>query len=478
MQPEIRVRRQDYYVAVRVRRAFTRFATEVLDIGECIDRADGKVWISAVIGALLIVQGALIFQIYWGSDLSVRFYGSASYRHIAENLVQKGFYSLDGVSATAYRQPLYPAVLATLMSMFGSNWIVAAIVLQSSIDIVIGCFIVTISLRIFQSRLGASLGALLYILHLSFHRESLTQRETVFFTLLLVVFLYLLIARRRDVVSYPALFLVAALAYLTRPTGFLLLSALLVVIAIERGALIKSSGTVISLLIGTLLFVVTIVPYHVYLYRQFAEISLIAPQTTNGVNLYHGNNPDTDRIYPHVDVDQFVPFIREILAREGIRGEFQTSEFLKAKAIDYIVKEPLTFLKRAVVKLGALYSPIATPLGSGTLTERAGKVVIGDFRSYLWSHGTLQSTLGIVNAVFVVIVLLGAAGCTLRRQTWQSRYRKQVMLILCPIVLVTLVHMVTFGETRHRLPLDPLLIILAGSYYSSKLQEWQQNRDR
>jgi hypothetical protein len=158
-----------------------------------------------------------------------------------------------------------------------------------------------------------------------------------------------------------------------------------------------------------------------------------------------------------------------MLAQEGIKGEFEESQFLKERAIDHIVNAPLAFGKRAMVKLAALYSPVATPLGYGKLTEQDGSVVIDDFRMYLSpEHGAVKTLFRIVETVFGVILLFGVVGFTWRLPTWYHRHPRELILILSPIVVVTLVHMVTFGETRHRLPLDPLLIILAATYYVSK----------
>jgi len=431
-----------------------------------IEKSDTKMMMLVIIAALVIVQLAMVLQVYWGRDLSAQFHGSASYRQIAENIVEKGLYSLDGVHATAYRPPLYPLFLALLMWPFRQAWVFAAISLQSLMDILAGVLTVSISLTVFRSKLGTSLAAFLYIIHLRFHLESVRQRETVLFALLLLLFTHLLISRRKNFFTYATLSLVSAFAYLTRPTGVLFLPILLLAILLERGKLIKNQEGLTCLAVVILLFVAVTLPYHAYLYRQFSRFSPLVPSSTTGLNLYQGNNPTTERIYPYVDVDLFYPWIQDMLAQERIDDEFQASQFLRDRAIDYIVKHPAAFVKRAVAKLCALYSPVATPLGSGRLVERDGKVVLSDFR-----FGPLSKS-AIFNAVFITALLAGAIAFLVRMRRCHGFCRIQVFLILCPIALVTLVHMITFAETRFRLPLDPLIIILAASYYSSKLREW------
>jgi hypothetical protein len=436
-----------------------------------VEGSNTKGLMLAITAALVILQAALTLQFYWGTDLSAQFRGSQSYRQIAENLTTKGLYSLDGLTATAFRQPLYPLFLAGLMHAFGHNWVLASIVLQASLSVIVGILTVSLSLAVFRSKLAAALAGFLYLIHLGFHLESVSQRETVLFSVLLLLFVYQLTARRRTVWFYPAIFVTAALAYLTRPTGFLLLPILALVIVLEREQLIESREKLISLAAGVLLFSAMTFPYHAYLYREFSRVSPLVPQTTNGLNLFQGNNPATDRIYPYVDVDLFVPTIQKMLAHEGIQGEFGGSQFLKDRAIEYIVNDPLAFGRRAIIKLAALYSPVATPLGYGKLIERDGSVVVSDFKMYLSpENGTVKTLFRSIETAFGVILLIGVIAFMIRLRTW-SRYRAaRVLLILAPIVLVTAVHIVTFGETRHRLPLDPLLIVLASSYFSSKFQ--------
>lgn len=431
-----------------------------------IEKNDTKMLMRVIIAALVIVQLAIVLQVSGGRELSAQFHGSASYRQIAENIVEKGLYSLDGVHATAYRPPLYPLFLALLMWPFRQAWIFAAILLQSLMDILVGILTVSISLNVFRSKLNASLTAFLYIIHLRFHLESVKQRETILFALLLMLFTYLLIAGRRTFFTYVALSLVSALAYLTRPTGVLLLPILLLAILLQRGTPMKNREVLTCLAVVIMLFVVVILPFHTYLYRQFSRFSPFVPSSTTGLNLYQGNNPITQKIYPYVDVDVLYPWIQEMLAQEGIDDEFQASQFLRNRAIDYILKHPAAFLKRAVAKFCAMYSPITTPLGSGRLVERDGKVVLSDFRFSLLSKSV------IFNAVLVTALLTGAIAFLTRLRRCHGFSRTQAFLILCPIVLVTLVHMITFAETRFRLPLDPLIIILAASYYSLKLREW------
>lgn len=431
-----------------------------------IEKGDTKMMMLVIIVALLIVQLAIVLQVSKGRDLSAQFHGSESYRQIAENIVEKGRYSLDGVHATAYRPPLYPLFLALLMWPFRQAWVLAVISLQSLMDILVGILTVAISSTVFRSKLGAFLAAFLYIIHFRFHLESVRQRETVLFALLLLAFTYLLIVRRKNLLTYVALSLVSALAYLTRPTGILLLPILLLAIFLERGKLVKNQEGLTCLAVVIVLFGAVTFPYHAYLYRQFSRFSPLVPSSTTGLNLYQGNNPTTETIYPYVDVDLFYPWIQDMLAQQRIDDEFQASQFLKDRAIDYIVKHPAAFIKRAVTKLCALYSPVATPLGSGRLVERDGKVVLSDFRFGLLSN------FAIFNAVFITALLAGAIAFLVRMRRCHGFSRIQAFLIVCPIALVTLVHMITFAETRFRLPLDPLIIILAASYYSSKLREW------
>jgi 4-amino-4-deoxy-L-arabinose transferase-like glycosyltransferase len=472
MRSKVEIRAKPQSEMLPSREALAGVRATILEVVDYIEQSDSKIWFGVIVATLLIAQAALVLPLYWQTDLSAQFHGSPGYRQIAENVVTKGLYSLDGVHTTAYRPPLYPFLLAGLMSAFGQHWIFAAIILQSFLDILVGVLTVSISFVVFRSKAGASLAAFLYVIHLGFHLESVRQRETVLFTFLLMLFVHLLITERKNVLVYPALAVVSALAYLTRPTGFLFLPIFFLLMVYERENL-KNRKRLLSLLVGGFLLAAITIPYHVHLYQQFSKISPFLPQSTNGWNLYQGNNPNTETIYPYVDVDLFNPWLERVLATEGIRDEFKGNQFLKDRAIDFILDRPFAFLQRAVVKLCALYSPIVTPLGTGTLVDRDGTIMVSNFKMDLWSRGTLKAMVGMFIATFTVILLVGAVPFFMRLGTWHASYGVRVLFIACPIVLVSIMHVITFAETRHRLPLDPLLIILASAHYSSRFQQWR-----
>jgi hypothetical protein len=62
-------------------------------------------------------------------------------------------------------------------------------------------------------------------------------------------------------------------------------------------------------------------------------------------------------------------------------------------------------------------------------------------------------------ASYVPVLVLAAIGAALL--AWRRRVRP-LLFVLVPIALFTAVHLVIFGYTRLRAPLDPLLMVLAG----------------
>jgi len=182
----------------------------------------------AFVGAvmLLVAQTSVVLIQFVRNDFSIAFSGSESYGQIAENIVNSGLYSLDGHHPTAFRPPLYPLYLTPFIALFGDSFRWVAAVSQSVLDIGCGVLMFFISLRIFKSNLGAFISVLMYVLHYTFHVESIHQRETILFTFLLVLFFYL-ITGKRSIVIYSVLSCVAALSYLTKSTGIFLFPLIL-----------------------------------------------------------------------------------------------------------------------------------------------------------------------------------------------------------------------------------------------------------
>lgn len=387
---------------------------------------------------------------------------NGGYQIIAQNLLNKGIYSVDGINSTAYRPPLYPLLLFSMMRLFSDRWTMAAIAIHTMLTVACGLLVFMISTDIFKNKVSSLLAGLLYITDFYFQREALAQRETILFTTLLLTFFFILFKSRTNLATYLSLSVLAALAHLTRPTGTIVFVVLLIFMYREWQRC-KSQASISYAIMSILLFLFLVFPWHNYQYQKLNNLT-ISSSDVGGLNLFKGNNPEILRNYPFIDVDEYDPWIEQILKNKGIINEVQKDAYLKSEAVKYIKENPVGFIKASVVKLLAYYSPVPTPLGEGKLVEKDGHLILSEFR-FLRKPQNL-----IVYFIHNLIILGGTLGFFIRWLQHKIHIPK-VTYIAVIFILFTTVHTLTFGETRYRLPLDPFMIILAAIFYTSLLKD-------
>jgi hypothetical protein len=163
-------------------------------------------------------------------------------------------------------------------------------------------------------------------------------------------------------------------------------------------------------------------------YRNSQVIHRWVWTTTNaGVTLYDGWNPDATGAS-----DQSV-----LLALPQIRSmtEAERSDYLADRATGFAKEDWKRSAKLALVKAGRTWSPL--PLSAE----------YGD-----WKH----RLVGILFAV--PLDLLALLGILRGRMS-----RSAKLLLLTPVIYFTVVHMATVGSLRYRLPLEPIVAILAAA---------------
>lgn len=420
--------------------------------------------------SVLIVLALVIFQMFLISlkcaedsyDMSQCLGGAEVYGEIAENIVVQHNYSRDGIHPTARRAPVYPLFFASLIWLMGDNYLLAALILQSIMYALTGLLLFSLSLKMFKNRLGGLVAVLLYAAHLSWSIESLVRRETVLFALLMLLFFRLLAEKDRSLITDLGLSLTAALAYLTRATAMFFLPLLLVNIVIRHKD--RKLKLLQHTALSGIVFLIVVSPWYAYVYRNFSTISFM-PTSSHGLTAYQGNNPNFLNISPYVDVDLYAPFIKEKLEKEeGIDlevDELEMDEILGKQAREYMLEKPLLFVWRGVIKFLALYSPIYTPLGSGNLiVDQDGKVMIQDFRP----------TFTVYRITFVFITTLILVGSILffrNISRYSEEQRELLYYILALFALLTLAHLMTFGESRYRLPFDTFMIMFTGEFLAN-----------
>ena len=441
----------------------TNIGTNYLSSGiQFLDALNNKKLVLISVGILSISQSGVIFIEFVRQDFQLRISGSGSYSRIAENIFNNGIYSLDGVTPTAYRPPVYPIFLASLKFMFGPNISFAVIVVQSLLFIACGILLVLISLKLFKKKTSAFIPVIIFSLHYAFLHEAIALRETVLFTTFVLLFFYVA-CRPKSIAVYVVLTCIATLAYLTRPTGILLFPIIVLDIIYQQYSDRRFLLT-LTIVVGTGIF--TLAPWYTYVFKNFHTVSFL-PSSTAGVNLYKGNNSDFQTIYPYLDVDLYAPYITSQLVENDLVNDIVAADkFLKREALTFILHNPLRFIENGIIKFLAFYSPFPTPLGDGKIVGPKGNVTVEDFKfEQFGPSGLAHAILWLMVLVGNILLLINSMPISML----QLAKHQEVSLILVFIILATVMYTITFGETRFRLPFDPFFILFAGQGYAASI---------
>lgn len=192
-----------------------------------------------------------------------------------------------------------------------------------------------------------------------------------------------------------------------------------------------------------LLLLVALAPWTL---RNWLLLDELVPTTTNnGITLYDGWHVDNTT----GGSDQsFVARMPQL----GLMNETERDTYLKGKAMEAVREHPLRSAALAVRKAGRTWSPV--PLSQA------------DRPAYLLA--------GLVYSV--PLFVLAAVGLLLSGLPRPGKW-----LLLTPAVYLTLIHMLSVGSVRYRLPAEPALAVLAaGGIWAIGVgyREWRQLRDR
>jgi Flp pilus assembly protein TadD len=335
-----------------------------------------------------------------------------------------------------FRAPFYPYVLGSLYTLLGPHiWI--GKVFGHLAGLCTGAMIITLSDRLFGRR-EAAIAAALWLgsgLVMFYEGELLLDS---FFTFLVTASVYTLLARPPSIRGGALAGLVFGLAAITRPT---VLAVIPVVIfwlwwrADRRPwRLLASFGIAAALPVSAVMSMNA---------RALGHLDGIATQ--GGINLYIGNNPAADGVSAVLPAPWGYAWHYRDLKRhaEAQTGEplddAQVSDFYYARALDFIVSEPVAF---AALSLKKLVLSVSRFTVSNNLDLQ-----------YVQRELPILKWLPVRVAWLVPLALAG----------WP--YKKRSLRIYASlwafIALYTSVLVLFFMVERFRLPLVPVWIILA-----------------
>jgi 4-amino-4-deoxy-L-arabinose transferase-like glycosyltransferase len=348
----------------------------------------------------------------------------------------------------AWEMPGTAAFYAPLVWLSGADAAIVPIRLAQSVLLAIQCGLVGfIARRMFGKATVALIAACIAALYPFFlYYQGLLLSETLFNTLLLAGVAALYRWRERGLRIDAALAIAClcfALATLTKATLTVLPPLLIAATAWAAGATPRRAFT--ALVAASCLYAAFLSPWWI---RNAALLHAFVPFSTgSSQNFYLGNNPRNVNAGIDWSSDVDPATVARIAA---LPGEVERQRAYGRIAVDYITENPAVFLRAAAKKFLRFWNVVPNA---------------AEFKTGVYS---------LISAASFGPVLALALLCLLRRRRdWP---------MLAPVCLIvgyfTLVHVVTIASLRYRLPIEPLLIILAAEPIAAFAARWRQRAPR
>jgi 4-amino-4-deoxy-L-arabinose transferase-like glycosyltransferase len=397
--------------------------------------------VSAIILVSFLLK--LVIGLYFSETFFGRGNSFSAYNSIAFNLVGLGEFSITpGVPSLDY-EPLYPMFLALAYGFFGKSWF-GVTFLQAILHAATATLIYGIASKLFNRTAGA-VAAVYFAFYPYLFFHSLSVVDTTLYVFFCIFFLWIVIYAESNgnMLLYSLAGLVLGAAMLTRASALAYLpipGLALVYLAFKGGMKVGVQRMAVLLLA----FSVVVGPwvFRNYSYSGSPVISTHGPfgfwQGNNERSLeYLKNDVSLDRIY-HVDPPRIY---QEFPTRPRPPKEaVQVAAKYQAEAVGFIKSNPGQFLKLAFVKFQKFWSLSITPR----------------MESYKYSsHSWRQAVYFLSYAPLLLLMPFGLV-------ILSGHNRAAAVMISGVLATYTLAHMIVMGFTRARLPIDPVLMILAG----------------
>jgi 4-amino-4-deoxy-L-arabinose transferase-like glycosyltransferase len=343
-------------------------------------------------------------------------------------------------------------LLAGIWSVTGES-LQTVRLLQILLSLATAGLVYALGARVFSPRVGRIAASVCWLYPSLIFYDSLILTETLF-TFLLVAFLFVTVTLVQSPRLPWALACGALLggAALTRsilwPLPLILCPLLALLI---RAPMRVRLAVPCALLIG---YAVVVAPWAIRNTRLQGVPTIV--DTMGGLNLRMGNyeyTPD-DRMWDAVGLTgekSWVYGIGDDLPDPRIT-EGQKEKWAQRKAIAYMRANPMTTLRRSVIKFADFW---------GLEREFTAGAQQGLYSPPVWFQviGSLAIVLG-----YVAVVMAGAAGIWLAAP---KDWRLHVVLLL-PIVVIMGAHTIVFGHSRYHLPLMPVLAVYASALVAAR----------
>lgn len=396
-----------------------------------MERVDARPRLLAAILAI-----GLIVRLAWGLSRPVDAAAidllpdQRGYLEIAQNLLSgAGLHYVDvRFEQTVYaaRTPGYPAFVAVCGASVRAVRVVQALIDTSTalaVYLLARQFISDVRGPLFAAALVAFNPFLVYF-------SALLLTETLY-TSMLAWGMVLLVTPRSWWWVFGTTLL--ALAILVRPPGIGLPVLLTTLAMFNRRRAVGAAAAAV---------LITVIVLGPWALRNHGVLNRWLWSTTNdGISLYDGFHPAATGASEQAFVEQ-MPQVKSM-------GEVERSEYFKAEALRFIRENPGRVVTLTLAKFARTWSPI--PLST-------------EFGRPLY-----RVVAGLFAVPFYVLVIVGVVRGGLKRST--------VWFLLAPALYFTVIHAMSVGSLRYRIPVEPVLAVLAGAGLASVL--WRKpNEER
>jgi 4-amino-4-deoxy-L-arabinose transferase-like glycosyltransferase len=409
---------------------------------------------SALLGLL---AGGLLLRLVLlasASSMPLQIVDEQQYAQLATNLLHVREFAFTSGELTSMRPPLYPALVAALWKVGGTEdpQVVRAAQIVFSLLLVAATYL--LALRLFNRRTAIAAAAIVCFYPSLLYAGLLVLTEIVFTVLVLVfVLLFVLLLQRPKALWAVLMGATLGLAALTRsvlwPFPVVFLPMLLLTVPGTAGTRAKVA---VCCLLG---FVAVVGPWSVRNTRLQQTFTVV--DTMGGMNLRMGNYEYTpeDRMWDAVNLtgDKSWSYLLGQTRPDALELTVgQKDKWAQHEAIAYMLANPGTTVRRSLLKFADFW---------GLEREMVAALQQGLYAPPRWF-----AVVAIVAVVLTYpIVACGAAIGIFRAPPADRRVH---VLILAIILFITAVHSVVFGHSRYHLPLVPFLAIYAATAWSSK----------
>ena len=382
--------------------------------------------------ASAIVVLALVLRAAWGITVPVvPLSDSRAYDILAHALVEHGAYSWGNNQLTAYWPPGTSATYAALYDIFGYSFrpvVVLNVILSTAI---VGLTVV-LATELFDKRTGIIAGLLMAIWPSEIAYVTVLASEVPFTFFMLLGCTVWFSSRTSNIARAVVSGLTFGAASYFRPI------ALLLPIVIWLSTLLdlrKLRAGIPAMLVSLIVIVATIAPWTIRNAQVFGHF--VPMSTSDGVNLWMGNNPESDGFYSPLPVTV-----------QGL-NEYEQNRILSEDALLFVSEHPLMFVARTFKKAALLHISETTAI---TWNMEGIRLLSGENALFPLKLVTQGFWTGVLLLAFAGIVVLMRRSGVLRALT------NPALLIW---IYFTAVYSIFVVADRYHFPSHPFISMLA-----------------